>query len=503
MKRIFSYFAVVMLLVLMAHGAQAAPLKTFVSEFAVTGAANKDELKTTLQTLLASRLSGESLISVDSPTGADILVKGSYIVFGKVFSLDVVARDRSGKVIARAFQQGENQDEMIPAMTKLGHQLASEIASKGLQGEAAPAVAAPAVASPAVIAPPAPATDIVHPDTVPATDIIKPEEVTRTASGGWISQRLAGALNGIAPGRQLPDGSRELYVTDEHNLRLYHQGAAVKLIAEVTFPPQQKILAVDAADLDGDGKPEIYVTIMDGESLASEVWTATDTALKQMAAKLPYFFRAIALDGQKTKIYAQQMGTDKDFYGDVFELVKNGTKYELKNPLKLPRFGYLYNFNRFRDAAGNNYYLVLNSDEYLIVYSNSGEELWRSSDKFGGTELYFKREDLANMRTTGDQYRWVFLEQRITVTPDGTIMVPQNSGTFIIGNSRAYKKSSLFAFAWNGTALDEKWHTRQSQNYLADYYFDNASKELVLLEVVKKEGLFGNGASIIAVKKVQ
>lgn len=500
MKRIFGHFIAVALLVLVAHGAQATPLRAFVSEFAVTGAANKDELKTTLQTLLASRLNGDTLVSVDSPVSADIVVKGSYIVFGKVFSLDVVARDRSGKVIARSFQQGESQDEMIPALTKLGHDLTAEIAGKGLQGSPEHTTVATVPAAPS-IAPPA--TDIVHRDTVPATDIIKPEEVTRTASGGWVSQRLTGSLSGMAPGRQLPDGSRELYISDEHNLRLYHQGNAVKLIAEVTFPPQQKVLSIDAADLDGDGTPEIYLTIMDGESLSSQVWIATDSALKQVAANLPYYFREIALDGLKTKIYAQQMSTDKDFYGDVYELVKNGTKYELKNPIKLPRFGYLYNFNRFRDATGNTYYLVLNSDEYLIVYSNSGEELWRSSDKFGGSEMYFKREDMANIRTTGDQYRWIFLEQRITVTPDGTIIVPQNTGTFVIGNSRAYRKSSLFAFAWNGSALDEKWHTRQSQNYLADYYYDTASKELVLLEVVKNEGLFSSGASVIAVKKVQ
>jgi len=199
----------------------------------------------------------------------------------------------------------------------------------------------------------------------------------------------------------------------------------------------------------------------------------------------------------------QQMNNDRDFYGDIFELVKSGNSYEAKNPFKLPRFGYLYNFNRFRDKTGAENWVVINEDGYLIVYSSSGEELWRSSDKFGGSETYFLREDLANVRTTGDPNRWIFLEQRITVTPAGDVIVPKNDGMFVIGNNRAYKKSSIYCFAWNGSSLDEKWHTKQSQNYLPDYFYDHSRRELVNLEIVKKEGLLTGGASMVAVRKVE
>ena len=67
---------------------------------------------------------------------------------------------------------------------------------------------------------------------------------------------------------------RELFVVDDHVLRLYHQEAELKLVAEVTFSAAEKILGIDTADLDGDGIPEAYLTIMDGETLASQVWIA-------------------------------------------------------------------------------------------------------------------------------------------------------------------------------------------------------------------------------------
>jgi VCBS repeat protein len=505
MKKYAGLFLLLLCSIVFAPYAAAGQIKTFVSGFAVSGAQNKDELKGTLQTLLASRLNSETIVTVDTAEGADVLVTGSYAVLGKMFSLDAVARDSAGKVLVRLFEQGGSQDELIPALTKLAQKLNGEIV-KGFSAPAAkpalPVQVPPAAAGaqPLTVTP-----SIIKKEAAaaPSTEIVKAEPVANISGSGWTSQRLSGALVGLALGRTLENGVRELFVVDDHALRLYLQEAELKLIAEVAFSPAEKILGVDTADLDGDGIPEAYLTIIDGETPVSQVWVARDGGLHKVAGKLPYFFRAIALDGKDKKIYVQQMGRDADFYGNVFELVKNDGSYEMKNPIKLPRFGYIYNFNRFTDAKGRSYYVLINGDGYLLVYSTSGEELWRSNDKFGGSEIYFKREDLTNMRIIGDKYRWIFLEQRLVVTPAGEIIVPRNEGMFVFGNNRSYKKNSVFNFAWNGSTLDEQWHTKESQNYLADYFYDAPRKELVILEVVKKEGILDKGASTIVVRKVE
>jgi hypothetical protein len=225
--------------------------------------------------------------------------------------------------------------------------------------------------------------------------------------------------------------------------------------------------------------------------------------LQKQAENLPYYFRAIDLDGKGKKLYAQESSNDTDFYGDVFLVEKTDGSYRLKNPLKLPRFATIYNFNQFTDPTGKKYTVVIHDDGYILVYSDAGEELWRSADKFGGSEVYFKRQDLTNLRNTGDQYRWTFLEQRVVVTPNNEIIIPKNSGFFVFGSNRSYKKNTIYAFAWNGATLDERWHTKESQNYLADYCYDPQRKELVLLEVVQKKGLLQQGASALVVKKVE
>jgi FG-GAP-like repeat len=518
MKRLVSLLFLMIAPLLFSQRAIAGQIKVYVSPFAVTGVQNKDELKGTLQSLLASRLSSDTIVTLDKPAGTNVTVTGSYVVFGKIFSVDAVAKDAAGVVITRAFIQGDNQDQLIPSMGKLAKELSAAIEKRIVPGTTAQAPAmqnmTATVPVPAIKKPEN--SNIIRNETaVPTSSDIVRASHANSGKPSELSQRLPGSLEGIAPGRTRPDGTREWYVVDDHALRLYLHDGEYKLLGEVSYRPNEYVLGVDTADLDGDGVPEAYVTVMKGEELSSEVWLFKDGALKRVANGLPYFFRGMALAGGSSKIYVQFLGLNSDssgtgygrnssdFYGDVYELVKSGDKYERKNPLRLPDQAFIYNFTMFKGSDGQNYFIVLNDDGYLIVYSAAREELWRSSEKYGGSALSFKRENAMNVRATGTPYRSVFLQQRMFATRDGDIIVPQNMGTFSLGAARSYKKSAVYCFAWNGAMLDEKWHTKPEQNYIADFYSDDANKELVLLEVVKQEGVFAAGASIISIKKVE
>src|SRR6185369_9452647 len=137
-----------------------------------------------------------------------------------------------------------------------------------------------------------------------------------------------------------------------------------------------------------------------------------------------------------------------------------------------------------------------------LVHAENGEELWRSKEKYGGTELFFKRPDLSDVKYSSEPYRRTYLQQRIFVTREGEIVVPQNSGSWT-GYNRSYSKSSLDGFFWNGSSLEKRWHTQENENYLADYFYDPSGQELVNLEVVKHAGMFERGASAVSVIKIR
>ncbi|MDA8413958.1 MAG: hypothetical protein M0023_09245 [Desulfobacteraceae bacterium] len=490
--------------ILCAVPAFAAQVRVFVADMNAIGVQNKEEMKATLQMLLSSRLNSDKIIAVGSAAEADVIVTGTYVVIGKVFSVDALAKTAAGKTITRAFVQGESQNELIPAVGTLADKLSAELA-KTLAAGLPPADAA-ATLSPAQGSLSAPTSDFIkHEPQVrkaPVPEFIKPVDYERNNSSGWQSRRLNGAANLMAIGRTLPDGSREIFLADDHNLSYYRQGGEMKLVAKTEFNNSDKILSIDTID-GNEGSLEIYVTIMRDNELNSQIWQVKGDKLQMIAEKLPYFFRCASLAGGPKKLYAQAMGREEDFYGDVAEATRNGTVITLKNPLKLPRFGTIYNFNQFRDQDGKTYTLVINPDGYLIVYDPQLKELWRSNDKFGGSELFFQKEDLVDQRVTGDKYRWVFMNQRIQVTAKNEILVGKNDGFWVLGNARSYKKGTVYCFVWRGSSLEEKWHTRETQNYMPDYYFDESRNELLMLQVVQRRGVTTNGASSLSIKKVE
>jgi len=500
-KRILKLMAVAVFLLAPVSSLYAAPLRVRLAEFKVTGAANRDELRGSLQALLASRLEGGELQVVDAGEKADLDVAGTYILFGKVFSLDARVSS-SGKVVARAFEQGESADDTIPAMGRLAQKLLQEIGKYAAKGGEASGAAV------AVRGVQESKGEVIRPEPAAAKnaegDIIRAERSVRAEGSGMIGQRLEGDLLGMALIRRIDAEQREIVVADQKEIRLYLQGKELRLLAaEKGFGEDENIIGIDSADLDSDGTAELYVTALRGSELSSRVYLVEKGGLRKIASDLPYYFRAITIKGAERKVLAQQMGRDEDFFGDLYEVAKKGSGFTIVNPVRLPRFANLFNTNIIPAKGGGELFVVLHPDGYLLVYDRKGENLWRGSDKFGGSETYFHREDSQNMRVTGSQYRKRFIEQRLTVTASGEVIVPRNEGSFVMGNSRSFNKSSVYAFAWNGAALEELWHTKVSQNYLADYAYDQESRELILLEVVKKEGLGEKGASAIAVKRVE
>lgn len=485
MKKMSLLF-VVLLVSLMAIPAFAAPLRVFVTEMSTAGGQNKDEMKLMLQTMLASRLTGDGIVAVGSAAEADVLVTGTYVTIGKIFSLDALAKTSAGKTLTRAFVQGEGQDELIPAVGKLADKLSAELVK----------------VYPAVSASPGIMKNAQQPPPSPAGEYIKPREMEPGATVGWLSKRLTGAANLMATGLTLPDGSREIFLAEEQRFSYYRQGSDMKMVAEAELKSADKIISLDTI-AGNDGTLDIYLTVIGSGELASQVWQVAGDKLKLVAKDLPYYFRSASIAGGPKKIYAQAMGRVDDFYGDVSEVIRSGAVITLKNPLKLPRFGTIYNFNLFRDPEGKLYTVIINPDGYLVVYDQQLKELWRSNDKFGGSELYFQKDDSANMRVTGDRYRWIFMNQRIQVTSKGELLVGKNEGFWVLGNARSYKNGAVYCLVWNGASLDERWRTRETKNYMPDYLFDEARNELLILQTVQRPAVNSRGASSLSIKKVE
>ncbi|HJV34376.1 hypothetical protein [Geomonas sp.] len=500
----------------------ASPIKTFIKDFTVSAPA-PDNLKSTLKTLLASRLRGDGIEIVETEAEAEVVVFPSYTQLGKMFSLDAVAKSAPGRQVATAYEQGDNPDTVIASLGKLAGKLKEEI-TKGYTVAAAPAPvqAAPVQTAPVQAAPApvpavpasAPAVSVPTPAvSAPAPVVSAPARTTPappaallaepapaipaaviTSQGPhavWSSPRLAGAQSAVALA-----GPDQFLTVQGQAILLYRKDAKFTVVAQIEVSSRLKVVGLDTIPAPEGGVLAFVSAIDDGEA-SSSVYQVSADRFKLLANKVPYLFRSVALFGGPKQLFAQQITSGAQYYGDVFQASFVNGEVKLGKAVKLPSYANIFNFNMFRDKAGNSYTVAFTESGYLAVFSDAGNELWRSEDKFGGSENFIMGHDPEYERfySNGDKPR--FLDQRILVTEGGDLIVPQNSGFMVVGNMRSYTKYSLAGLTWNGSALEESWKTRQGQGYLADYLLDPASRHLVVLEVTQKEGVFGKGASAL------
>lgn len=496
-----------------AFGAE--PLRVFIGDFAVVGGQGKDETKAAVQALLASRINGPRILAVASAAEAEATINGTYLVIGKNYSIDAVAKGTAGQTIARTFVQGEGgQEALFGATGTLAEKLSADLL-KQLDAGKIQRVALVAGATSQPLAPSrGVSSDVVRTGAIassgavqkaPQADIIRPQEFRRGAPNAGEIKRLDGMFNLMAPGGVAADGKRMIFMATDRAVQLYNEGES-RPVGGFGVGVAQKIIGLDYVDGDGSGEPELYVTVMNQGEVASQVWELKNKKFTKLADNIPYFFRAIALAGGPLKLYAQEQGRGADqFYGDVFEVVRKGKTIIRKNKIAMPRYGNIFSFNQLRSQEGELLTVVYHEENYLIVYDKAMKELWRSNDKFGGSELFYQVEDLDNVRVTGDKSRWFFLNQRIQVTTRNEVLVGKNEGFFVLGNARMYKKGAVYSLYWNGAALEELWRTKDTQNYMPDYFFDESRSELVLLQLNQREDIIlrTKGASSMQIKKVE
>lgn len=512
MKR---YLLVLLMLLVTAVSAfGAGPLRVYVGEFNAVGVQGKDDIKAALQSLLASRLSNDKLLSVATAAEAELLVSGTYISIGKQYNIDAVAKSAGGQTVARTFVHGEGgQDALFAATGNLAQKLSADIEGKLASGTIPRIALAPTVMTAPVLAKTgspdiirsATVTEGVNIQRVQQGDIIRPQAFYRGAPKQGEIKRLDGAYNLMAIGEADTTGKRLLFMAQNQSVAMLREGDT-RPISGFGVRANEKVVGLDYVDADGDGKPELYVTMMSSGEVESQVWELKNNRLVKVADKIPYFFRAIALAGGSLKLYAQEQGRgDEQYYGDVYEVVRQGKKIIKKTRIKMPRYGNVNSFNQFKHESGELLTVVYHDHNYLIVYDKEQKELWRSNDGFGGSELYYQIEDLDGVWRTGDKNKWYFMNQRIFVTSKQEVLVGKNDGFWVVGNVRMFKRGAVYSLYWNGAALEEVWRTKDTQNYMPDFWFDEARSELLLLQLTQREDVLmrTKGATALQIKKVE
>jgi hypothetical protein len=322
------------------------------------------------------------------------------------------------------------------------------------------------------------------------------------------SQEIPFKAQGIAVGDFTGDGTLKLAISDGQGVYIYDfdPNAGIKDIWKDPGVTTDNIIALDAADINGNGVAEIFVTsyMATGGSdrqafgrLRSYVLEYRQGKFVRISDEVPLHFRVIEGPSGTPQLLAQAAGQDTPFDGPVRQYTWQGNRYGPGMVVPLPKqFTTIYGFALADlDSEGAPKVVVLDQLDYLRVFDRAGTEIYRSSDRYGGSEIaldYDPTRAGENPRA-GIMKKRTILQGRMyfqDILGDGKkqLIVPKNTpSTGYIFQTRLYDKGKIFGLSWDGLGMQAAWETREVPGYIADYALvdldGSGNRKLILLVV--------------------
>ena len=463
---------------------------------------------------------------------ADFVVYGSLTKLGDSASLDLkvveVKEEKSGsavslfnprkmeEVIARVDELARKVDEKI-----LGYPLTPPVEQAAVAPKPAEAprsmamIPAPPAGAPAPRQPPVPpAASPAPPPGFKAMTPAKPERGAIT-SGFWQSTPFSFKVKGIAIADFDGDGRNEIAIIDSQNLWIYRWENEFKLLKKLSGKGSNQYLAVDAGDINKDGKAQIFVTNLEGDQsgysqrrVSSFVVAYKDGDYKVVASDLDWYLRVVAWGDRGAVLLGQKKGRENGFEGPIYEMGWKGKKYTDSRKIGASKVFSLYGFTPFVNE-GKTFYAFIDTDLRLKVLNEKGSMVWRSNTDYGSDNAFRVRPmpSSAAGPDTGEELASVNVR---LIARGNEILILRN----ISPTGNLFKRQQYFsggevqALGWNGAMFMETWRSPEIPGYLADFQVQNLEgapgTELVVAVNLPKESILSGGSlSALMVSRMQ
>jgi hypothetical protein len=273
------------------------------------------------------------------------------------------------------------------------------------------------------------------------------------------------------------DGVPEMVVSDGSRLRIYRLNVLTPelLVEEPLDHAGRRQLAIDVADINGAGHPQIFVTALVSDQLDSYVLQWQNGALTRVAEHQPYYFRVLTPPGRPAVLVGQKRSITTPFYEHVMTLEWAGHDYREGEAVTLPKGVAIYDF-AVTDFAheGRGQLLYLDRDDRLVLVDLTGRVLGRSQESFGGVESFVEFRPMTINQGVDQPPARARIPARLTVADlngDGAleITMPQNVPlTTRFERLKVYRYGQIHTLRWDGGQFKEQWSIPRVEGVIAD-----------------------------------
>jgi len=434
---------------------------------------------------------------------ADYVLFGSLTIFGKSVSIDAKMIDVHGvESPVTIFNQSHGMDTVIPKINFFAADINKKVFGRIPQKpQQIPRETPQPQTTPGIYA---------HPEKIlggstemsQETSGLNPGFVAAAGSKDttsfWKSRNFKEYIKAIAMGDVDGNGNKEFVFISQNKIFIYRniERRFVK-VKEIAGKPYQKFVSMDVADINNNGKAEIFVTNLNTVSkvLDSFVleWNAGDFV--PISKENNWYYRVLDMPARGTILLGQKRGISDPFLPGIHELAWRGGNYEPVNNVKVPRGINVFSFT-MGDIMGDGgeAIVALNDDDYIQIFTMAGASEWKSDEHFGGSVNYLDVKS-----TSGDmEDERLYLAQRIFIKDldkngkNEVVVVKNHSATSrLFERFRHYSSSEIVALSWDGLGLAVNWKTRKINGYVSDFIlgdFDNDGEQELVAAVVMQKG---------------
>ncbi len=291
-------------------------------------------------------------------------------------------------------------------------------------------------------------------------------------------------------------GGLEYVFSDGARLHIYRQSAAGwrEEWAEPAGPRDIEIqhINLDVADINGDGRPEIFVTEMRNGTVVSHV-VEFRNGLYQRIADVPGFLRVVNYPGMGRILIGQDYDSKSFYTGPPRQYEWSNGKYVLGREISLPEGIGIYGFVFANVGESSPLLVALTEKDRVVVYSKD-TRIWRSEEAYPSVGITVTKpvtdavSIISQSVGEGQKSQKVRISGRVLaldMNGDGKdeIILVKNIGDPFLGY---YAKSEIVSLGWTGARLEQQWAVKDVPGAVPDF------------EIVRQESA---GVSILALVK--
>lgn len=483
-----------------------------------------DENETKAALASVEGFDGESrALLVGGKLQADYVLFGSLTVFGESVSIDAKMVDVGGRREPLPFfAQTRGMGEVIPQINQFATNINATVFGRGVVRRPGVAPAPQTGSLPATQVQPAlPVYDPrMHPEKLLQSDSQAENRVpvdgrpyrapnpafvaTAPAAGTdsrtfWKSRNFKTLITGLAVADVNNDGQREIIVVSKKLVSIYQvQNKRLVKFGEIAKTRNNTHISVDAADINGNGTPEIFVTSLgpNRATVASFVLEYTGSDYKVISKGNNWYYRVVQTNDRGAVLLGQRqrMADESIFHGAIQEMSWQGDRLVPGRRLfkggKANLMGLAYG-DIIHSGQGT---IVAYSDwDRIRVYGAGGEMIWEDGERSGGNATCFT---LPKVEPGHENIQFFPLRIRTTdIDRDGKpeILVARHAelAKSMLKNFRSFSKGQIESMAWDHLGLIPQWKTQTFGGRASDFVvgdFDNDGLDELIIAVVSKEG---------------